>query len=195
MIHLQYQTKRRTGMMKWDSRSQRDVKTAERRERAINMVKAENRVKLPKFNAGEAYFLSHKSGAPVRIVIEAVYRKSTSKEWMYCIYSEANGCKPTYVSESILSDRVSKHSSPVYKMPDIVKRIEDGFRFAGNYEKDDAIARGEEFARNSNIVSVLLHQALDSLGNPIDGKYGIWIKWNCVITGNGLNASDTIKIK
>lgn len=150
----------------------------------------------PLFNAGETYYLSHRSGAPARIFIEAVYKKATSKEWMYCIYSEANECKPTYVPESALSKRVSKHSTPVYKNPDVVNRLDDGYRFAGNYDKETAINRGKAFAGDSNIVSVLLHPALDGSGNPIENQYGIWIKWSCVITGNGMNeVGDTIRIK
>ena len=154
------------------------------------------RCKAPLYDAGESYYLSHKSGAPARICIEAVYKKATSKEWMYSIYSEANECKPTYVPESMLQQRISKHTTPVYKNPDVVKRLEDGYRFAGNYDKDTAINRGKAFASDSNIISVLLHPALDGSGNPIDGQYGIWIKWSCVITGNGINdIADTIRIK
>lgn len=154
------------------------------------------RIKAPLFDAGEAYYLSHKSGAPARIVIEAVYKKATSKEWMYSIYSEANGCKPTYVPESILQQRVSRHCGLVYKNPNIIKRFEDGYRFAGNYNRDDAIRVGEEFAHNSSIASVWLHPALDGKGEPIEGQYGVWIKWDCVITGDSLNeVADTIRIK
>lgn len=156
---------------------------------------AENINKAPLYEAGSTYFLSHKHGLPAKIYIEAVYKKAMSKEWMYCIYSEANNCKqPTYIPESVLSSRISKHSSRVYKLPEIERRIEDGYRFCGNEKLENATKKGKEFASNSNICSVMLHPAVDSNGNPIPDVYGIWIKWNCVITGKGVNES-SIRIK
>ena len=148
---------------------------------------------LPKFEAGTTYFLSHKTGMPAKIFVEAVYMKSASREWMYCIYSESNGCKPAYLPESVLENRISKHSSQVYKCPSIIDRIDNGYRFCGNFERDTAMKRGEEFARNRMIESVLLHPAVDSRGDCIYGQFGIWIRWDAVITDDKSN--DTIRIK
>ena len=154
------------------------------------------KINPPKFGAGETHYLSHKDGAPTRIFIEAVYMKSGSKEWMYCIYSEANNCVATYLPESVLSKRVSKHSGQVYKIPEIMQRYEDGYRFCGNYGRDVAMERGKEFAKNNNIESVMLFPAVDYAGEPINGQYGVWIKWKYVITGNGINeAQDVIRLK
>ena len=156
---------------------------------------ANDRHSAPKYRAGEAYYLSHKTGAPARIFIDAVYMKALSKEWMYCIRSEANRNAVTYVSESVLSHRISKHDASIYKNDIVSKRYDDGYRFAGNFKMDDAINRGKEFAKNENIVSVLLHPALDYNGKIIDDEYGIWIKWSYTILSTTINKSSSIKIK
>lgn len=160
------------------------------------MAKAKAENKVPKFHAGEAYYLSHKTGAPARIYIDMVYMRPRSTEWMYAIYSEANpDGNITFASESILTQRISKHDNPIYKNDVVIQRYDDGYRFAGNYSMEEAIARGETFARNGHIKSVMLHPALDYKGDTIDGQYGIWIKWDCIIADGGLNNPSTIKIK
>ena len=116
---------------------------------------AEKEIKLPLYRAGETHFLSHRTGMPARIYVEAVYMKANSKEWMYSIYSEANNCKQTYLPESILAQRVSKHNSPVYKKQEIIDRCREGYRFCGNFDADTAISRGEEFAKNNDITRPL----------------------------------------
>ena len=172
-----------------DFRFQKDVRNVAKKERLDMGVKN----KAPKFMAGETYFLSHKTGMPAKVLIEAVYMKANSVEWMYSVRSEANKCMPAYLSESVLAQRVSKHSSVVYKIPDVAERVEDGYRFCGNFERDIAMRRGEEFARNDRIESVLLHPALDGVGHRIDDQFGIWIRWDTVIADSKLG--DTIRIK
>lgn len=150
------------------------------------------KIKLPKYTAGETYYLSHKSGAPARICVDMVYMKPRSTEWMYAIYSEANGRDAVYIAESVLEQRISKHDSPIYKHPEVIKRIDNGYRFAGNYEMDEAITRGEKFACNHRVKSVILYPALDAEGREVSNWYGVWIKWNCVISGKGVNESEIV---
>ena len=157
------------------------------------MEKERNRP--PKYNAGSTYFLSSVTGLPARVFIDIVYKKARSTEWMYGIYSEANPKRDlVFVSESMLSERVSKHSSKVYKLPEIIDRIDNGYRFCGNYELDMATQRGKEYAKNSNIASVMLYKAINSNGDPIDNCYGLWIKWNDPINEDG-KSDDQIKIR
>jgi hypothetical protein len=150
--------------------------------------------KTPLYCAGETYFLSHKHGMPARIFVEAVYKKYNSKEWMYCIRSEANNGVATYVSEPLLNSRISKHRSRVYQIPDIAERVDNGYRFCGNFDIDNATKRGEAFARNGSIKSVMLYPALNTEGEEISGMYGVWIKWDTVISDK-FNVSGVIKIK
>ena len=152
--------------------------------------------KCPLYDAGSTYFLSHRSGMPAKIYIEAVYKKANSKEWMYSIISEANGGKPAYVQESVLATRISKHTSKVYNLPEIINRVSNGYRFCGNFTRDNAIARGTDIAKNDNIESVMLYPACDSAGNKIDDDmYGIWIRWKYVIMNDKVINGSPIRIK
>lgn len=152
------------------------------------------KLKAPLYNAGEVYYLSHKTGSPAKIYIEAVYRKAQSKEWMYSVFSEANDCKQTYLPESVLKERISRHKTPVYNEPEIAKRWEDGYRFCGNYPTEEAINVGKKFACNASIASVVLHPAVDAMGKPVDAEHGVWIKWRATI-GNKVGDTSSIVIK
>ena len=153
--------------------------------------------KCPLYDAGGTYLLSHRSGMPAKIYIEAVYKKANSKEWMYSIISEANDGKVAYVPESTLRQRISKHTSKVYNLPEIVDRVNNGYRFCGNYPMNDAIARGKELADvHKSLSSVMLYPAYDGAGNRLDdGMYGIWVKWRYVIINDKVTADSPIKIK
>lgn len=152
------------------------------------------RNKAPLYDPGEAYYLSHKNGIPAKIYVEAVYKKAHSKEWMYSIFSEANNCKQAYLSESALKERIAKpHNAPVYKIPEIAKRWEDGYRFCGNYPTEDAIKAGHGFAKNGDIESVVLYPAMDADGNLINNQHGVWIRWKHVIENESGDSTIVIK--
>ena len=154
-------------------------------------------MKGPLYTTG-IHFLSHESGMPAKIFIEAVYRKHNSKEWMYSIFSEANMCKQQYVDEPSLRNRMSMRSSKVYSTPKVMELESKGYRFCGNYTREEAMRVGKEFAKNDKIKSVMLHKAINVYGNYTDdGKYGVWIMWSVVINDNGDSSdmNDTIFIK
>ena len=151
-------------------------------------------IDAPLFHAGETYFLSSRTGVPAKIFVEAVYMKSRSKEWMYLIYSEANDCKPTYVPESVLRKRISKHKSKAYEAQEVIDRIDDGYRFCSNYpDVESARAAGMKYAQMPNVASVLLFPALNYRGEPMDG-FGLWIRWKCVIVDD-INGANEIPIR
>ena len=154
-------------------------------------------MKGPLYTTG-IHFLSYKSGTPAKIFIEAVYKKYNSKEWMYSIFSEANMCKQQYVDESSLRNRMSRRSSKVYNTPKVMELESKGYRFCGNYTREEAIRVGNEFAKNDKIKSVMLHKAINVYGNYTDdGQYGVWIMWSVVLndSGDSSDMNDTIFIK
>lgn len=197
-INSHSQQRNRHGMQRKDSLSRRDAISAESQEERRKRIMVVETNKCPLYEAGNTYFLSHRSGMPAKIYIEAVYKKAGSKEWMYSIISEANGGKSVYVSESVLKSRIAKHTSKVYSMPEVAKRIEEGYRFCGNYPIEDAFARGKELADvHKSLESVMLYSAYDSAGNSLADKdmYGIWVKWNYVIMDSKVMNGSPIRIK
>lgn len=89
-------------------------------------------------------------------------------------------------------------SSKVYNTPKVMELESKGYRFCGNYTREEAIRVGKEFAKNGKIKSVMLHKAINVYGNYTDdGQYGVWIMWSVVLndSGDSSDMNDTIFIK
>lgn len=154
----------------------------------------------PKYAPGDVIDLSYKmfSTLPNRIYIQAVYCRIHDSEWMYSVLNEATGAVIP-MNEGFINERITKHKSPVYKTELIKGLINDGYRFAGNFPDWIAEKKAKKIAYIDTIHSILLYNALDPNGNPMDGYKGIWVKYTTVIHDNGNTSNgdldDVIKIK
>ena len=141
--------------------------------------------RLPRFMPGQIIDISYKKGElPDRLLIKTVYMREEDDTWMYGVYSE-KAHNIISLNQDFIRDNMTTKYTPVYKMPKIIKMYADGWRFCGNYPKDKAMALSGKYAINNNINNIIIRPALNSMGNPVDNEYGIWIRYNTTITDNG----------
>ena len=139
----------------------------------------------PKFQLGQIIDLSYKHGGmPNRIYIMAVFWREQDNQWQYQVMMESTG-ETAQMSEQFINDRKSKQNSAVYKNPDIMTRIEEGWRFCGNYDTETAKANAKLIAENEGIANVRLYPALSYNNTFMNGQMGIWIKYNHIIHNDG----------
>lgn len=139
----------------------------------------------PKFQLGQIIDLSYKHGGmPNRIYIMAVFWREQDNQWQYQVMMESTG-ETAQMSEQFINDRKSKQNSAVYKNPDIMARIEEGWRFCGNYDTETAKANAKLIAENEGIANVRLYPALSYNNTFMNGQMGIWIKYNHIIHNDG----------
>lgn len=140
---------------------------------------------LPKYQLGQIIDLSYKNGGmPNRIFIMAIFWREQDAQWQYQVLMESTG-ETTQMSEQFITERKSKKTSSVYRNPEVVKRIEEGWRFCGNYDTDTAHANAKLIAENDGIVSVRLYPALSYNNTFLNGQMGIWIKYAHTIYDDG----------
>ena len=135
----------------------------------------------PKYKAGSVIDIrfSHNT-MPDRIYIIMVYQKENSTEWMYQVVSEkSNGI--TYYTESQIDKYISKKSGKCYETDLVKEMYNNGFRFCGNSKKDTAFNRANSMVNANYIKHIILADALDTDGNPIEGQLGLWVQYNKVI--------------
>lgn len=155
---------------------------------------------LPMFGIGEVIDLSYKNGGmPNRIYINGVYWREQDTKWMYQVTMENTGDKSS-MDEEFIKERRSRHTQPVYKNPDVIKRMSDGWRFCGNYDKETAIANAKLISQNDNVKAVRLYPAINYYNKFVNGQMGIWIMYKNMIYDNGQmafgdNVNEFIDIK
>lgn len=141
--------------------------------------------KLPKFMPGQVIDLSYKyKGLPNRILIKYVYIKEHCTQWMYNVHLE-NLNKDTILSESFIINNSINSNLKIYKHADIIKLYNDGWRFCGNREREDAKKIASKYATSNYINNVILRPAINYEGCLVNGSYGIWIKYNTTINNDG----------
>lgn len=142
---------------------------------------------IPKYAPGSVIDLGHKYGVqmPNRIKIATVYIKDVDKGgWMYEVFSEMhNGA--TFMSEAMITERLSKHTSPCYSRSDIKKRYADGYRFCGNYPEFVAKDKADKMKEMKEVAGVILYRGINPNGKKMEGYYGLWVKYNTPISDNG----------
>lgn len=119
---------------------------------------------------------------PDRIFIQMVYKKSASTEWMYQVLSEQKD-DIMFVSESQIDKAISKKDSKCYEHPMVKELYKNGFRFCGNNKEDNAFRRANNMKNAKYIKHIILAEAIDKDGKPIDGYLGLWVQYNTTITG------------
>lgn len=149
----------------------------------------DNTVELPKFNAGDIIDLSylradvskvnvsgHYMLLSDRIMINAVYRKVESTQWMYHVDSEAaNGY--LYMTEEEIEHKQCSKNRPCYKNKMVKNLYKNGYRFCGNHECRLAVDFAK-FAKNmKQIDSVVVCKAISGGGDIIRDEYGVWVKY------------------
>lgn len=135
----------------------------------------------PKYEAGEIIDLRFtRDSMPDRIYVEMVYRKPKSTEWMYRIVSEKSGGIFSYVSESEIDKRVSHKDKKCYEHEIVKQLYSNGFRFCGNSKFETAFNRANNMKCARYIRHIILAEAIDPDGNPIDGELGMWVQYNIV---------------
>lgn len=140
---------------------------------------------LPKYALGQIIDLSYKHGGmPNRILVLTVFIREQDSQWQYEVLMENTGEKAT-VSEEFITSRRSAKSSGVYRNPDVVKRIEEGWRFCGNFEEAAAQANAKCIAENEGIANVRLYPALSYNNTYLNGQFGIWIRYVNTIYDDG----------
>lgn len=140
---------------------------------------------VPKYSPGEVVDLTYKNGGlPNRIIITCSFWRQGDKRWMYKVFMESTG-EYSVLDETFISARASKKTAPVYKNPDIMRRISEGWRFCGNFEAETALANGKLIAENEMIKNVRLYPALDRNNQFLKGQNGIWIIYKHTISNDG----------
>lgn len=139
----------------------------------------------PKYAAGsviDTTFGGNKM--PDRLYIDMVYMKPKSRCWMYEVLSEKNN-KVMYIPEIDIERNESKRTAKCYDNEVVKKMYEDGYRFCGNMNNDTAFKRADSMKNANYIKHIMLCDAVDTDGNIIDGKLGLWVMYNRVINNNG----------
>lgn len=140
---------------------------------------------MPRYSPGEVVDLTYKNGGlPNRIIVTCSFWRQGDKQWMYKVFMESTG-EYSVLDETFISARASKKTAPVYKNPDIMRRISEGWRFCGNFEAETALANGKLIAENEMIKNVRLYPALDRNNQFLKGKNGIWIIYKHTISNDG----------
>ena len=134
--------------------------------------------KLPKFMPGQIVDLSyrHGNGLPNRILIHTVFASRQHTGWMYRALSEITNETLILAEDAILCCMINKNAQ-VYKNISVIKLYNDGWRFAGNYDRDRAHDNASKLAVNDRIKNVAMKPALDANGAPIENKLGVWIRY------------------
>lgn len=148
--------------------------------------------KLPKFMPGQVIDLSYKNkGLPNRLLIESVFIREQDNQWMYRAYLENVG-EYTVLEESFISSNMTAKATQVYKCAEIIKLYSDGWRFCGNFSKEEAFSLAAKYATNKYIKNIILRHALNPKGCLVNDKHGIWIKYQTTINDYGIiNTDDT----
>ena len=153
---------------------------------------------LPIYSPGDIVDLSYKiTGLPDRVSIEMVYFTKLENEWIYSVIIESTGNRTT-VLESELKQRSVNKTSKVYKHQHIVQRYTDGWRFCGNYNQEEALKIAKSISNNDIIKHVRIYNGIAPNGSYKDGLFGVWIKYNNIISNVGqlsFNADNIIIIK
>lgn len=156
--------------------------------------------KLPRFMPGQVIDLSYRNkGLPNRLLIQTVFVKEQSKEWLYEALLENTG-EVTVLEESFIMNNITNKEAPVYKCNDIIRLYNDGWRFCGNFCKKTARSSAAKYSTNRYIRNIELRPALNAQGKLIQDKYGMWIRYHNTIYDNGTimtmaSADDVIVIK
>lgn len=157
--------------------------------------------KLPRFMPGQIIDLSYKNkGLPNRILIKAVFVREQDIEWMYEVYHENTG-DVTTLDQSFIVSNMTERKCTVYKCIEVINLYNNGWRFCGNFNINEAHNLGAKYATNRYIKEIILRHALDSRGCLIPDKYGMWIRYNNIINDNGTitknngSSTDIIVIK
>lgn len=151
--------------------------------------------KLPKFMPGQIVDLSYRSnnGLPNRILIHTVFTSRQHTGWMYRALSEITNETLILTEDAILQCMIHKDAQ-VYKNICIIKLYNDGWRFAGNYEKIRAQDNASRLALNDRIKNVAIRPALDVNGFPMDNKFGVWVRYYNQIDDVTVNNDDDMVI-
>lgn len=122
---------------------------------------------------------------PDRNYIDMVYRKATSNTWLLSTISEAKGGM-YYVKQDQLFKNQSSHSAAVYKLPDVQRMLELGFRFVKNMPIRDKNYNVslliEGLKKIKEIDEIVTMDALDTNGVPVKNEQGVWIKYKKIIS-------------
>lgn len=144
----------------------------------------------PKYITGEIVYLSAartSNKMPDKIFVRTVFRGVNDSQWKYeCVTESSGGGRVTFLESEITKTR-SSHTSPVYSKPDIISRMNDGWRFCGNYDnRFSAKAFGQTISNIPNIAGVCMYSALDCYGRPMPKEYAaVWVKYNHIISDDG----------
>ena len=144
-------------------------------------------MKAPIYGLGEVISLSHDDmpdKMPERICIQGIRAKIGATGWTYDTTCESTGYTGEY-DESFINNSKSNIWAPVYKLPAVVERMSYGYRWAGNYCKEDAMTRGTLIAGKSNVKNVRLYPALNGSGGSVKPHYGIWVRYNTIMDDEG----------
>lgn len=165
----------------------------------LTMKRSQTKYSAPKYCAGDVIdYRYNRSTLPNRILINMVYRKSMSNDWMYEVFDERSNSIIYYPESLILA---SDHSSGAYDVEFVKKMYEDGFRFYRNCKKNSATSDAKNVADKTNVAEVRVYpESYDRNGKIIDGYNSIWIRYSTYITNNGEMItsnvySDYIRIK
>lgn len=150
----------------------------------------------PLFTAGQIVDMRYRTkiagikvGMPDRCYIEMIYRKPRSTTWMLRVLSESrNGTY--YMTQDQLFKNQTNHSADVYKLPDVQKMLELGYRFVKNMRKlkdtnQDAMMLITGLRNIKEIDEIVTMEGRFPNGNPTgDDIVGIWVKYKTVIPVN-----------
>lgn len=136
----------------------------------------------PKFDIGQILDLKRdKNNMPDRIIIDSIYIKRNSKEWMYYVMSEQTGGH-TYLPESKLSSMVSYHIRECYKNTIVKTLYKCGFRFVCNIQNSEVNVKVSKLQNIKEIANIIVAPAVYPDGTDGIGISAIWIRYNVVIS-------------
>lgn len=140
---------------------------------------------LPKFMPGEVIDLSYRTNIlPNRILIKQAKITEFSEGWLYDIVLENSG-DTTTMEESFIEERMTHKSRKVYSVKYVQDLYESGFRFCGNFIRQDATRFAKNIKDNKTILNIQIHPGFYPGGDLIMGQNGVWIRYHKIITNDG----------
>lgn len=141
--------------------------------------------RLPKFMPGQVIDLSYKyKGLPNRLLIKSVFVREQDEQWMYECIIESTG-DITVLSQSFISNNMINKELEIYKCKEVISLYSTGWRFCGNFSRSHAHSIAGKHATNRYIKGIILRPALDPKGRLYKDNYGMWIKYDNIISNDG----------
>lgn len=137
----------------------------------------------PLFAPNDIIDIRYKFGKklPDRLLVNMVYMKGGSKEWMYNVFSERDGSN-VYMSESGILAEMSHKNARCYDNKLIEALYLNGYRFCGNYKEGNATNTAESIKKSSNTISSI--RLVDAINEDNKRKYGylgMWVRYGTTV--------------